>query len=189
MTIVDCTSSRNGGDGIVVQGSCTVIRCNASRNMPGRGIVAGVGCTVADCTAGSNGSDAISADSGSTVRGCTAQANGGIGVLVTGNCQVIGNTCDQGSCGVYGSGNSNRIEGNSCNFNTGTQGTGVQINGTNNLIIRNSARGSRQFNYALTAGNQFGTIVDVTGGGGPLISGNSAASTLGTTDPWANFAY
>jgi Right handed beta helix region len=196
VTLIDCTASRNGtsgsGGGIVVGGTCTVIRCNASRNIPsGVGITAGTGCTIADCTAGSNGLDGILADSGSTVRGCTAQANGNYGVEVTGNCHVIGNTCDQNNGGLYATGNGNRIEGNSINFNTGsTSGYGVYITGSsgNNLVIRNSARGNST-NYVIFGGNRYGTIVDVTGTGTGTVSGNSAPSTAGTTDPWANFAY
>src|SRR5260370_5794161 len=92
----DCTSSRNGGTGIVVMGSCTVIRCNASRNTNSpstgiNGITAGAGCTVADCTAGSNGYYGISVDFGSTVRNCTAQANG-YGIQDTNRSQLTGNT-------------------------------------------------------------------------------------------------
>lgn len=198
LTIMDCTSSRNGGNGIVVQGNCSVIRCNASRNTPsGDGILAGSGCTLADCTAASNGGDGIFADSGSTVRGCTSQANSLFGIEITSNCQALGNTCDQnnqsglngakGGLGTYG--DANRIEGNSCNFNAGPNaGPGFVVNGTHNLIIRNSARGNGS-NYHFLAGNVYGPIVDLTGAVNLGASGNSAASTVGTTDPWANFAY
>ena len=195
VTIADSTSSRNGSHGIVVGDRSEVVRCNSSRNVTlgagagGSGIITGLGCQVTDCTAGANALDGITADSASTVRGCTAQANVGTGVLVTSNCFVLANTCDLGSCGVYGNGNGNRIEGNSCNFNTGTLGTGVQINGTNNLIIRNSARGSRLFNYSFSLGNQWGTIIQATSSGTPGVAGDSAPSSFASENPWANFAY
>ena len=57
-----------------------------------------------------------------------------------------------------------------------------------NLIIKNSARANGT-NYNFVASNDYGPIINLTGGGGAGVSGNSAVSTLATTDPWANFAY
>ncbi|MEO6035554.1 MAG: hypothetical protein ABIQ35_09895 [Verrucomicrobiota bacterium] len=190
--LLDCTASRNTGNGIVAGGSSSIIRCSATRN--NTGIVAGPGCTVAECTVGANVFHGISGGIGSTVRGCTTRGNQVFGITVLGNCQVLDNTSDGNSTGgpsgggVRAVGTGNRIEGNSC---TGTpSGFGISVTGTNNLVIRNSTRGNAPgSNYAIDPGNRYGTIVDLTGNNPNSVSGNSAASTLGTTDPWANFAY
>ena len=44
-------------------------------------------------------------------------------------------------------------------------------------------------NYDIVANNRYGPIIDITAGGQPAVSGDSAASTVATTDPWANFSY
>ncbi len=189
VTIVDCTSSRNNGTGIVVQGSSSVIRCNASRNIPsGHGIQAGAGCTVADCTAGSNGLNGIFVDFGSTVRGCTAQANVTIGILATSRCQLTGNTCDSNVIGIQVTGDENRVDGNHCTISPAQNATsgylGFYIQGANNWVVRNTARGFAagtviQAGFAFDAPdkNAFGQI--------NLISGGE----IFTTSPWANFRW
>jgi parallel beta-helix repeat protein len=179
VTLIDCTASRNSGAaGIVVQGDCTVIRCNASRNITsGYGINAGGGCTIADCTVGSNGLDGITVGSGTTVRNCTAQANAADGVKATTNCHLTGNTCDlNGNEGLELTGTGNRVDGNSCTSNAAS---GVLINNTNNFVVSNSAHGnSSNFTVAGTP-NAVGPIVDMTTGG----------ATITSTSPWANFSY
>jgi hypothetical protein len=195
VTLLDCTSNRNGGDGIVVQGSSSVIRCNASKNLPaGTGIVAGTGCIIIDCSAEANGGGGVSADVGSTIRNCQATANNLSGIEVMGDCLAIGNTCDQNNqqdtsgAGLSAIGTGNRIEANSCNSNAGANGDGFFIGGSNNLVIRNSARGNGT-NYHFYINNRYGTIVDLTASSVDVPSANSGSSTLGTFDPWANFAY
>jgi parallel beta-helix repeat protein len=182
VTLIDCTASRNlGAAGIVVQGRCTVIRCNASRNIPSaNGITAGAGCTIADCTAGSNGLVGISVDTGSTVRNCTVQSNGSDGILATSRCNLTGNTCDLNTNGgievISSSGaQKTRVDGNSCTANS----VGIIINGSNILVIRNSASGNSSANFNIaSSSNPAGPIVDMTGGG-----------TITSPSPWANFIY
>jgi len=213
-TIVDCTASGNGLGGITGGNNVTVSHCTASDNVAvginvvtnslvtgctssGNsvdGIVTSYGCTVSDCTAGGNGRFGIYADQGSVVRGCNATLNVGSGIVVTAICHVTGNTCDENShggalvqSGLRAIGNSNRIEGNSSTF-TYNGGTGIEVLGHFNLIIRNSARGNGT-NYSIAADNRYGPIINITANGTSAVSGNSAVSTVASTDPWANFAY
>jgi hypothetical protein len=44
-------------------------------------------------------------------------------------------------------------------------------------------------NYNIVAGNRYGPIIDITSNATIPGLGNSAVSTLATTDPWANFVY
>jgi parallel beta-helix repeat protein len=177
VTIIDCTASRNfGAAGIKTLGSCSIIRCSATRNIPtGSGIIAGTGCTIADCTANNNQLDGINAEPGSSVRGCMAHANGDIGIRAASNCQVLGNTCDANKYGILVNGTGSRIDGNSVTSNTDL-GL-IDAGGSQNLIIRNSAHGNLM-NFGGLAQDVVGAIVTSTPG------------TLSTSaSPWSNFVY
>ena len=58
----------------------------------------------------------------------------------------------------------------------------------NNVIIQNTAK-QNAVNYDIAANNVFGAIVDRTAAVSVAVSGNSAPSSAGTTDPWANISY
>ena len=66
-------------------------------------------------------------------------------------------------------------------------GIGIEIDGDSNYIVRNVCTDNTT-NYDLAENNRFGAIVDHTISVTIPVSGNSAGSGLGTTDPWANFA-
>ncbi len=200
--VLNCTANNNSADGIHADGSnqmnISVIHCNASGNAPfGFGINLGAndGCLVADCDASANGLG-IAVRFGSTVRNCTARLNNSDGISVSGGNYVVGNVCDMngqdpsdGGGGMSANSSSNRIEENSLTFN---RNYGLHVfNGVNNLIIRNSSRGnSNNTNYIFAAGQRYGPIVDLTGNNAATVNGNGAvASSVSTTDPWANFSY
>ncbi|MFL6542306.1 MAG: right-handed parallel beta-helix repeat-containing protein [Chthoniobacterales bacterium] len=196
-TISNCTGSSNTRTGIKTLTNCSILHCTAGGNVgvagaDGNGIVASFGCAVIDCTAGGNHGSGIMVDFGSTIRGCTARLNTYFGIYVTGGCQIVGNTMDQNNqygakyAGIYVEGDTNRIEGNSSTFENG--GIGFNIAKSHNLIIRNSARGNSP-NYLIVGDNVYGRVVDQTAASNGGVNGNSGASTLGTTDPWANIAY
>ena len=148
----------------------------------------GNGSTVKDCLVAQNtNSHGISAGSACTVSGCIARANpDGVGIRVIDSCYVVGNVSDSNGTGMS-MGSGNRIEGNSCtsNFNPGIL---VPFGATRNLVIRNSARANNP-NYNIAASNRYGTIVNLTPAGAGAANGDSAPSTITSTDPWANFAY
>ena len=152
------------------------------------GLSVGNGSTVKDCLVASNAnSDGISVGNACAVTGCVARANSdGVGIRAIDNCYVVGNISDSNGTGIaVGSGN--RIESNSCTFNL-SAGVGISSGTTNNLVIHNSARGNNP-NYNIAAGNRYGTIVNLTPGGAGGVFGDSAPTTILSTDPWANFAY
>lgn len=190
ITLIDCTASRNFGvAGIVVLATSTVIRCNASRNIPsGNGIQAGAGCTIADCTAGANGNNGISVDLGSTVRNCTTRANAQIGILASARCLLTGNTADSNHFGMEVTGDNNHVDGNSCTIDPALNATdgyrGFYIRGANNWVVRNTARGA----FAGTLIDQ-GFVFDDSSlnAVGPIVRTNGG--TISTNSPWANFRH
>ena len=148
----------------------------------------GNGSTVKDCLVAHNtNSHGISVGSACTVTNCVVRANSaGDGILVVDDCYVVGNISDSNGTGIA-AGSGNRIESNSCTFNT-SAGILISSGSTNNLVIRNSARGNNP-NYNIATSNRYGTIVNLTPGGAGAAFGDSAPSSITSTDPWANFAY
>ena len=187
-TITGCTTYLNTFSGIITGIGCTISGCTAYGNAA-NGINTNNGCTIIGCAAYLNTSNGIITGVGCTITGCTARANTQDGIVVSSGCLVMGNTCTiNGSgagdgAGIHVTGGDNRIEGNN---NIGAD-RGIDVDLAGNLIIRNSASGNTT-NYNIAAGNRYGPIIDITAGGTPGVAGNSAASTMSTTDPWANLA-
>ena len=211
-SVTDCTANSNGGDGFSVSIG-TISRCTATGNNE-NGIHAAT-CVVTDCVGRANQMNGFYDNGSATFQRCVADSNAqdgfnlggetsvtdsvatnnrGDGIECAFNCTVRGNTCAlNGSKNaghnpgagaaihVYGDGN--RIEGNTC-----TQADrGVQVDSVRNIIIRNTCRGNTT-NWQIAAGNSYGPIVN--GGAGAGYTGNgTAASSLGSTDPSANFNY
>src|SRR5204862_4061346 len=125
----------------------------------------------------------FSIGNGSTISGCTANNNKGDGIRIVWDSVARDNACSYNGlsdgAGLHATGNDNRIEGNKLKGNP----RGLEVAGPGNLIIRNSAKGNTP-NYSIVANNVFGQIVDRTAAVSGAVSGNSAASSIGTTDPW-----
>ena len=84
VNLLDCTSSRNGSDGIVTLGACNIIRCTATRNIPfGDGIRVTTGCNLSACTASNNGGTGIRMKGNCTISASVAGANGENGISST----------------------------------------------------------------------------------------------------------
>jgi len=104
-------------------------------------------------------------------------------------CDVRNNTCSQNGnggdgAGVHATGGDNRIEGNNCTLSD----RGIDVDASGNIILKNTCSGNTS-NWEIAVGNSLGPIV-VAGTNAAVISGNGpAASTLGSTDPNANFSY
>ena len=148
----------------------------------------GSGSTVKDCVVAQNTNcHGISVGNACFVSGCVARAtSGGAGIRAADSCYVVGNISDSNGTGItVGSGN--RIESNSCTLNA-SAGILIPSGATNNLVIRNSARGNNP-NYNIATSNRYGTIVNLTPAGAGFAFGDSAPSAITSTDPWANFAY
>ena len=167
-TISGCTVSSNETHGILAQSQCTVIASTATSNR-GIGIVVGIGSSVLDCISGANFDSGISCNAYCIIRGNTASSNGPGG---------------SDGAGILATGTNNRIEANSC---TGAD-RGIEVAVGGNFIIKNSCAGNT-IDWVLAANNVYGPIIDRSSPATPAVSGKSAASTLGSTDPNANFTY
>jgi len=102
---------------------------------------------------------------------------------------IRGNTCSSNGnggdgAGIHATGADNRIDGNNC---TGAD-RGIDVDGAGNIIIRNTCSGNTT-NWTIVANNVVGPILDRRSPSSAAISGNTAPSSLGTTDPNANFSY
>lgn len=183
----NCTSVGNNGDGIALGGGSTATNCGVQFNT-GNGISAVSGCTITNCSVVQSGISGISAGNASIITSCTVVANQ-VGILCSSTCVIRGNSCvsngtiSANGAGIRASGSDNRIEGNNC---TGA-GRGVEVNGTGSIIIGNTCSGNT-FNWTIAIGNSVGPIV--LAGQSAAINGNGPlASSLGSTDPFANFSY
>jgi parallel beta-helix repeat protein len=202
--IAECAAGFNtGASGIIGGAGSVVSRCAVDSHTgsvaTSQGISGGIGSQILDCavsvtrttfaTPTSASAAGIVVASSSTVRGCTLRDNAGDGIRATVLCHLVGNTCDlAGStasgdgAGIHVTGTRNRIDGNHV---TGSD-RGIDVDSTSNSILRNTASGNT-VNYDIVANNSVGAIVNPANSA--AIAGNGAlASSLGTTDPWANLS-
>jgi parallel beta-helix repeat protein len=181
--VTDCAASSNTTNGIQISAG-NVTKCTARSNT-GDGISASSGSVVDSCTVANNGDDGITTGSGCAVNNCAASANGGDGISIVGDCRVINNNCDgNGTAGtgggihlpnaLIGTNADTRIEGNNCTDND----HGIWVEDSGNLIIRNSASGNTTAAFTIAAGNNFGTIVVLAGGG-----------AFSSTNAWGNIEF
>jgi len=186
-SITSCTANQNGG-GIFTGTGCTLKDCTVFSNALS-GVSVGVGCTISGCTANYN-TNGIVANSECTIIGCTASANLVDGIQAAYSCLIKGNTCSSnsryvitGGAGIHVLDSGNRIEGNVLNSNQ----YGIKADGTENFVIANTARGSLTYNYDLVTGNMVDTIINASSSA--AVTGSTGGTSLGTTDPWANFSF
>ncbi|MBL8760238.1 MAG: right-handed parallel beta-helix repeat-containing protein, partial [Phycisphaerae bacterium] len=139
------------------------------------------------CTAVANTGDGINGQQGTTILDCVSSENGADGIIVLNMSLVRGNTCTQNtSDGIFvSSSGGNRIEGNHLVGN----GRGLHVIGAGNLIVRNTASANTTVNWSIVANNVVGPILNRTAPLSPAISGDSAGSSLGSTDANANYTY
>lgn len=186
----NCSAKSNGGAGIEGLNGSTILDCHVISNMA-EGISLPQGGVVMRCTAQSNTLAGIDLNAAGRVSDNTCISNVGDGIAVNVGVLVSGNHCSGNGAGfgvgagVHAVGQDNRIEGN----NTVNNDRGVHVEWAGNLITSNSASGNSSGNFSIVAGNRYGPVVDITAGGSVAMSGNSAASTLTSTDPAANFAH
>ncbi len=184
-----CVANDNMNYGL--SGGWTVFEeCNAMDNN-GVGFDGGGASTIRRCLATSNSSHGISAGGAMQILDCQTQYNGGDGI----RCSLDGNTIRGNSCisdgalsgdgaGIHVMTTDSVIEGNRVT----DADRGIDIDGPGNTITGNKCSGNTM-NWSFVAGNYYGPIIDRTGVAATGVSGNAAASTLGTTDPHANFTY
>lgn len=190
VVFASCLAADNAGAGFDVSGHSTFTGCVARSNGSAGFSVLG-SSTITDCTANLNAGDGFFTIGSVTVSGCVASENDGDGIEAWFQSVIVGNLCSSNGFGAaFGagirivSGEDNRIEGNNCSY----ADRGILVESAGNLILRNNCSGNT-INYEFAAHNRYGPVIDITAGGTPAVSGNSAADTTGTTHPWANFAH
>ena len=187
--ISGCTATGNTGVGIGASTSCSVSGCAATDNF-GSGIVVGSGSTIFGSSAYRNSRTGIAGGfTGCTIRSCTVFLNAANGIEISSGGVVSGNTCSSNGNGddganIHAIGNDNRIEGNNC---TGAD-RGIDVDSAGNIIIKNTCSGNG-VNWDIVANNICGPILNRTAPVSAAIMGDVAPSSLGTTDPNANFTY
>jgi hypothetical protein len=194
-TISNSISSYNGGDGISVANGDAVTNCVVANNTGG-GIVAGTGSKVSECTSRSNKGIGVNVANGSTVKRCTITDYGiaSEGIRATSFCVILDNHVTgpafaSNSPGIHlitganGNSASNRIEGNEVFVSN----PGIQVDSSSNLIIRNTVGSGGGSPYKIAVSNS--ALVVRVGLNANPIDGNSGGNSIGSTDPWANFAY
>ncbi len=203
-----CVAGFNGGWGVRSLSSAVIENCTSHAN--GGGIYAGLRATVSGCLVSVSGI-AIQCDGMATIIGCSLTQNDrGVdlaansqildtlvvqslngGIFAGDACTIRGNTVETSgspdtpaSGGIVVNGIGSRIEGNHMVSNY----RGLVVNGSQNIIVRNTCR-ANSTNWVIAANNQYGPIVDRSTASTPAVNGNTAASTLTSTDANANFTY
>jgi len=187
--VVNCSASLNTTTGIDTENGVTISNCSVYQNT-GNGIIADSGNTISNCTAYENRSNGILAGNiGCTIENCTVRLNSGDGIVAFAQNLIRNNICSNNSnsgngAGIHTTGTDNRIEGNNC---TGAR-RGIEVGGQGNIVVRNTCSGNTT-DWVIEANNIVGPIVDRRAPASGAISGFSAPSTLGSSDPNANFSY
>ena len=171
--ISDCTVTNGGACAIAGADSTLIQRCNARNS--GHGIFIIHRGEILDCVAVGNGVGIVIQDRGIIAR-CHS-ADNAQGIVPT-RCYVYGNQCSScGDGGIIVTFSGSRIEENS----VVACGTGIRVEGTTNIILRNTASGNTT-NYNIAAGNSYGPIINVA-------DANDISTVSGADHPWANFEF
>jgi parallel beta-helix repeat protein len=137
-SVLESTVTDIFGAGILLGDRSLVVNTNAS-NCSGTGIQVGHRSSVTDCNANENEGGGILIGSQSLVRGCDASLNA----------DPVGNVW-----GIFVDGGYSRIEGNMCNQN---DGPGIVIDGTRNVVVKNSLAFNNGIISVLSGSNTINT--------------------------------
>lgn len=178
--ILNCVATLNLGGGIQVGDSNTIKECTLAGNT-GVGLAAGSGCTIRECTASGNSTDGIRVGSGTMVNRCTTRANLNDGIQAAGDCYIVENLCigngpganDGAGIHIITPGGGTRVEANNVSGND----RGIDVDSTNNVIIRNTARAGG-LPYDIVSGNTVGSVTSAVGN-----------DNFTSTNCWANLIY
>ena len=194
-SVTQCTAISNGSNGISLGNDCTASDC-VSGGSGANGMTTGSNCVVTRCTVSGSATDGIRASIGTLVIDSASRDNGLDGIDCSDKCVIRGNVCEgngtttgaSGGAGIHATGSGNRIEGNQC---SGAD-RGIDVDDVGNVIVRNTCRGNTT-DWTIVADNIYGAIIDrripTTVVATNPVSGFAAASTMGSTDPNANFSY
>ncbi len=180
-----CVATSNSAAGISANFEAVIDSCATFLNSTD-GISIGAIATVTNCVSRGNGASGIrSITNGySSITDNTVTENTADGIRTLRGCTIARNTCAFNTTNIRVTSGDNRIEDNLCVNGT----TGIAADFSGNIIIKNTCSGNTT-NWALAANNVFGPIVDRSAPASAAVTGNSAPSSLATTDPNANFTF
>lgn len=180
-TVRHCSSYANigGGDGFEIGEGTGVLECRSYNNQ-GYGILGtinGTSVTITGCTVYRNLQSGISVGAG-IITHCDSSGNNFDGIRVLGSCRITDNRCDGNGANGLGAGihvlqSECTVENNSVASND----IGIDVDGSPNVIIRNSARANSAGNYTILAGNMLGSIL------------TSVAAMNGATNNYGNLSF
>lgn len=187
-TVRNCTARLNGFDGFDLSSSNSITNCSAYDNS-GDGIDAGLNCSISNCSIAFSAGNGILCSGSASIIGCTAYANTGDGIQVGSDSLVERNLCDSNGntgdgAGIRVTGSDTRIHENNCTDND----RGIDVDVAGNIIVRNTCA-SNTTDWVIAVNNAFGPILDRRAPASGAVNGFSAPSSLGSTDPNANFSY
>jgi len=157
-TAQNCVGSANNATGILAY---TASNCHAVAGSSSHPALQ-VSQTAFSCSASNTSGVAIEAEDGSSIINCVA-LNSPTGIHVNNTCLIKDNALNGNGFGVVVDGNGNRIDGNQANGLS----VAFTINGSNNVIMHNTARSNDGINEFTINGsaNSYGTVFDVHNGG------------------------
>jgi len=197
-SVVGCAARANGASGIYAQNSeideCAAV-LGVSAGLTAHGFELNHRSSLTNSVAYNNQGVGVAAGQGCRVEGCAVRRQSLDGILalaLAGRSLILHNAITgnglsgPNSAGLRLASIGCRAEGNLLAFGSGF---GVWITAPGNLIIGNACSGNLiNWNIAST-NNVYGPIVDRTVPGSPGVLGSgTAASTMGTVDPHANFS-
>jgi hypothetical protein len=168
----DSVAAFNTGSGIFA-GAGSVVTGSIGRQNTQSGIETAIDSTVIGCTAAFNGLDGIRATT-TLVKDSVADGNAWNGIRADAKSVVVGNAAINNglvnrAAGILVTGNRARIDGNHATDNY----YGIKVDGTQIVVVRNSAAANVSSNYSIGGGNDVGPI------------GTAATAT----SPWANLQF
>lgn len=169
-----CCFLDNAGKGLQCEATARISDCETIGN-GGIGITASFGALINRCVARDNGADGFKVAVSSEIAGCAAMENASNGISASYS-YVRDNTCGNNTgSGIFIEAFASRVENNHVAYNTAY---GIQVVGTDNILMRNTARQNIGHDYGIAGGNATGILVNVTGGG-----------AISMSNPWVNFSY
>ncbi|MBN1673713.1 MAG: right-handed parallel beta-helix repeat-containing protein [Kiritimatiellae bacterium] len=177
--ITACTSYSAGSNGIYAYAFCTLRDCSVL-NSGAAGIRGEYECTILDCKVYGNAVAGIYAAEHCMVKGCMVTDNTADGIVGERRNRIEGNNCAKNGtggtgAGIHATGDGNRIESNTLNQDQ----TGILVDGTNNLVIRNSAFGCVVEAFDISGDSRYGEV----------LKAQSLPAQFTNANPWANFEF
>jgi hypothetical protein len=187
-SVSDCASMSNGATGFRVGEGSSVTRCTSYQDIL-YGVRAGEGTTVADCTVRFARPAGIWLEDYAVARNNTVSQTINDGIVAADSCTVHGNSVLEAGVstnfghGIRVTGTDTRVE-----FNQVTDcDLGYKIEGTGNLIARNTSSGNTT-HWDVVANNRMAATILGALNAAPVV-GTTYGGSLGTTDPTANIVY